>query len=73
VTVAELIEKLKAFPEDKQVLVERGEWGPCLITSEPWQAIVRESSDTTQWWEIYDAEYISDDEGDRPRHNVVIV
>jgi hypothetical protein len=57
-TIKGLIKHLQAFPLNTEVMVERGEWGPCRIKDGPRIAIVQDKGTTENWeatgYEDYD-------------------
>jgi hypothetical protein len=48
----ELIAMLQAIPENHEVLVERGEWGPCVLAVGPRVTTCDMSNGTHELWEV---------------------
>jgi hypothetical protein len=72
--VSKLIEYLKTLPQDAEVMIQRGEWGPSRIYSAPRTALVRDANDKEGHhnWEI-DFPELQDEEWERPRITVVLI
>lgn len=54
VTVAELRAHLATLPDDVEVLVERGEWGPCVLGALPRVALCDMRNGRDMLWEMLD-------------------
>lgn len=70
-TVKQLREHLAAFPDDMEVLVHCGDWGPCR-TGYAKRAFVFDSGSSTQNWENFYPD-IQDENETRPTIEVVLI
>ena len=51
-TVQGLIELLQAFHPGQQILIERGEWGPCVVRAAPRVTICDMHNGDDMCWEV---------------------
>jgi hypothetical protein len=72
-TVAEYVAELLQMPQDMQLLIERGEWGPCEPKLPRVEPIHKWDKEDTDWKIDYMPEYASDYMDEEVKSQAVIL
>ncbi len=72
VTSHEFARLLLELP-DKELLIARGDFGPCRITDTPKESVVEMKPNGQSCWELWGYPDIKREEGDLPLKEVIII